>query len=180
MAGFFALIQLGIYGFIIYVVLHKVKQKGNGSSYRSSDTTNGSYTPPTRTGVPTTTTTTLGSSTTAKTSAPFVSHSQTQAKAQSESDSFAWPDEETDEGSVTDYLAEKARQDQISHAEEKREENRRLDVKSGGRQAAERLYEGDLVPNGKHCVVCAYCAANNLIPNGSRIRYSCYFCREPL
>lgn len=178
MAGFFALIQLGIYGFIIYVVLRKVKHKENSGSYRSSDTTSASYTTSTRTGASTTTSTTMGSSVSAKSAAPSVSYNQTQAESQT--DSFSWPDEEEDEGSVTDYLAEKARLDQISHAEEKREESRRLDAKSGGRQAAERLYEGDLVPNGKHCVVCAYCAANNLIPNGSRMRYSCYFCREPL
>ena len=82
--------------------------------------------------------------------------------------------------SVTDYLAEKARKDQIEHAIEKRQENQRLAEKSGGLTPAERLYDGDPVPNGKFCVCCSYCAAENLIPIGSRMQYSCYFCREPL
>lgn len=81
---------------------------------------------------------------------------------------------------VTDYLAEKARKDQIEHAIEKRQENQRLAEKSGGLTPAERLYDGDPVPNGKFCVCCSYCAAENLIPIGSRMQYSCYFCREPL
>ena len=82
--------------------------------------------------------------------------------------------------SVTDYLAEKARKDQIEHEIEKRQENQRLAEKSGGLTPAERLYDGDPVPNGKFCVCCSYCAAENLIPIGSRMQYSCYFCREPL
>lgn len=82
--------------------------------------------------------------------------------------------------SVTDYLAEKARKDQIEHAREKQQESRRLAEKSGGLTPAERLYDGDPVPNGKFCVCCSYCAAENLIPVGSRMKYSCYFCREPL
>lgn len=84
------------------------------------------------------------------------------------------------EKSTTDYLSEKARQDQIEHAREKREESARIEKKAGGLQAAGRLLPGDPIPAGQHCVICGYCAAENLIADGSRMRYSCYFCREPL
>lgn len=83
-------------------------------------------------------------------------------------------------GSTMAYLQEKAKQDEIEHAREKQEEARRLHQNYGGLRTAERLYEGDSVPNGKRCVVCAYCGAENLIPMASREKYSCYFCREPL
>ena len=84
------------------------------------------------------------------------------------------------QGSTMAYLEEKAKQDEIEHAREKQEEARRLHQNYGGLRAAERLYEGDSVPNGKRCVVCAYCGAENLLPMVAREKYSCYFCREPL
>ena len=84
------------------------------------------------------------------------------------------------QGSTMAYLQEKAKQDEIEHAKEKQEEARRLHQNYGGLRAAERLYEGDSIPNGKRCVVCAYCGAENLIPEATREKYSCYFCREPL
>ena len=84
------------------------------------------------------------------------------------------------QGSTMAYLQEKAKQDEIEHAKEKQEEARRLHQNYGGLRAAERLYEGDSVPNGKRCVVCAYCGAENLLPVVAREKYSCYFCREPL
>lgn len=84
------------------------------------------------------------------------------------------------QGSTMAYLEEKAKQDEIEHAREKQEEARRLHQNYGGLRAAERLYEGDSVPNGKRCVVCAYCGAENLLPMVTRENYSCYFCREPL
>lgn len=78
------------------------------------------------------------------------------------------------------YLEEKARQDAIEHEMEKREEARRLYESSGGLRPAQRLYEGDMVPNGCKCISCGYCGAQNLIPVAARERFSCYFCREPL
>ncbi|MCM1252935.1 MAG: hypothetical protein NC321_08940 [Clostridium sp.] len=84
------------------------------------------------------------------------------------------------QGSTMAYLEEKARQDEIEHAKEKQEETRRLYRNAGGLRAAERLYEGDGVPNGKRCVICDYCGAENLVPTASREQYSCYFCREAL
>lgn len=89
-------------------------------------------------------------------------------------------DAEPEAGSTMAYLEEKARQDAMEHAREKREEARRLNKTYGGLRAAERCYEGDSVPNGKKCIVCSYCGANNLIPLTARERYSCYFCREAL
>lgn len=83
-------------------------------------------------------------------------------------------------GSTMAYLEEKAKQDAREHAREKLAENKRLYENSGGRCAAERLYDGDPVPRGKRCVVCGYCGAQNLLPVTARERYSCYFCREPL
>ena len=84
------------------------------------------------------------------------------------------------QGSTMAYLEEKAKQDEIEHAREKQEEAKRLHQNYGGLRAAERLYEGDSVPGGKRCVVCAYCGAENLLPMVAREKYSCYFCREPL
>lgn len=188
MSGLFALIQMGIYVFIIYAVIRNVKKKsGNTTKTSSAGGSVGSdYSTPQRVypSGNTTTRPTIASGsrpiggTTASMPKPATVSSSLQTEVKTESS--VWGTDDVDGGSVTDYLAEKARQDQISHAEEKREEDRRLNAKSGGLQAAERLYEGELVPSGKHCVVCSYCAAENLIPNGSRMRYSCYFCREPL
>lgn len=100
---------------------------------------------------------------------------QTQQTSQRQQQSQASP-----QSSTMAYLEKKAKQDEIEHAKEKQEEARRLHQNYGGLRAAERLYEGDSVPNGKRCVVCAYCGAENMIPVVSREKYSCYFCREPL
>ncbi|MCM1046953.1 MAG: hypothetical protein NC433_00815 [Clostridiales bacterium] len=89
-------------------------------------------------------------------------------------------DTEPEAGSTMAYLEEKARQDAMEHAREKREEARRLNITYGGLRAAQRCYEGDSVPSDKKCIVCSYCGANNLIPQAARERYSCYFCREAL
>ncbi len=87
---------------------------------------------------------------------------------------------ENEPESTLAYLEEKARKDAMEHEMEKREEARRLCESSGGLRPAQRLYEGDSVPNGCKCVACGYCAAENLVPVSSRERFSCYFCREPL
>lgn len=85
-----------------------------------------------------------------------------------------------DGNSTTAYLMEKAEADAREHAKEKYEEQQRLHQASGGLAVAERLLDGDAVPQGKKCVICGYCAAENLVPMVPRTRYSCYFCREPL
>ncbi|MCM1156020.1 MAG: hypothetical protein NC314_08550 [Roseburia sp.] len=90
------------------------------------------------------------------------------------------PDDEPEAGSTLAYLEEKARQDAMEHAKEKQEEAQRLHKNYGGLRVAERLYEGNSVPDGKRCIVCGYCGAENLVPMMPRERYSCFFCREPI
>ncbi len=85
-----------------------------------------------------------------------------------------------DGNSTTAYLMEKAEADAREHAREKYEEQKRLHEASGGLVVAERLFDGDPVPQGKRCAACGYCGAENLVPMVPRMRYSCYFCREPL
>lgn len=82
--------------------------------------------------------------------------------------------------STTAYLMEKAEADAREHAKEKYEEQRRLHETRGGLAVADRYLVGDLIPNGKRCINCGYCGAENLIPMIPKTRYSCYFCREPL
>lgn len=82
--------------------------------------------------------------------------------------------------STTAYLMEKAEADAREHAKEKFEEQKRLYETRGGLAVAERYLEGEMIPNGKRCVNCGYCGAENLIPMVPRTRYGCYFCREPL
>lgn len=85
-----------------------------------------------------------------------------------------------DGNSTTAYLMEKAEADAREHAKEKFEEQKRLYETRGGLAVAERFLEGDSIPQGKRCVNCGYCGAENLIPMIPRTKYSCYFCREPL
>ena len=82
--------------------------------------------------------------------------------------------------STTDYLRKKAEEDAAQHREEKARERLRAARETGGLPSAVRLYEGDSVPTGMRRVKCSYCAADNLVPEKSRQRYTCYFCREEL
>lgn len=63
---------------------------------------------------------------------------------------------------------------------ENREKARKGLYENFGLRPAQRLFEGESVPDGYQCVACGYCGANNLIPVASRERYGCYFCRERL
>lgn len=85
-----------------------------------------------------------------------------------------------DGNSTTAYLMEKAEADAREHAKEKYEEQKRLYETRGGLAVAERYLDGDPIPQGKRCVNCGYCGAENLVPMIPRTRYSCYFCREAL
>lgn len=85
-----------------------------------------------------------------------------------------------DGNSTTAYLMEKAEADAREHAKEKFEEQKRLYETRGGLAAAERYLDGDPIPQGKKCINCGYCGAENLVPMIPRTKYSCYFCREPL
>lgn len=103
-----------------------------------------------------------------------------QAKPQENQTAGQQKNGKNEQESTLAYLEEKARQDAIEHEMEKREEARRLYESSGGLRPAQRLYEGDSVPNGCRCVACGYCGAENLVPVTARERFSCYFCRERL
>lgn len=85
-----------------------------------------------------------------------------------------------DGNTTTAYLMEKAEADAREHAKEKYEEQKRLYETRGGLAVAERFLDGDSVPQGKRCVNCGYCGAENLVPMMPKTNYSCYFCREPL
>lgn len=100
--------------------------------------------------------------------------------AQRQSVQAAIQEAKEDGHSTTAYLMEKAEADAREHAKEKYEEQKRLHETRGGLAVAERYLEGDRIPNGKRCINCGYCGAENLIPMIPRTRYSCYFCREPL
>ena len=103
-----------------------------------------------------------------------------QAAAQQKSPQSAIQEAKEDGHSTTAYLMEKAEADAREHAKEKFEEQKRLYETRGGLAVAERYLEGDSIPQGKRCVNCGYCGAENLIPMMPRTKYSCYFCREPL
>jgi hypothetical protein len=103
--------------------------------------------------------------------------SQTQHKTSQKSKVEAMRE---DGHSTTAYLQEKADADAREHAMEQYEEQRRMQEVGKGMTPAGRLYPGDPVPQGKKCVICGYCAAENLVPMVPRTKYSCYFCREPL
>ncbi len=87
----------------------------------------------------------------------------------------------TEEMSTTQYLRQKALEDQKDHEREARQEAARLVRESGGRRAAWRHYDGDSIPQGMRLVKCGYCGAENLIGNGQNQKaFTCYFCREEL
>lgn len=87
----------------------------------------------------------------------------------------------TEDISTTEYLRQKALEDQREHEEEARLEAMRLHRETGGRRAAQRHYDGDSIPNGMHLVKCGYCGAENLIGDHQKQSdFTCYFCREIL
>lgn len=87
----------------------------------------------------------------------------------------------TEEISTTEYLRQKALEDEKEHAEEAMREARRLNRETGGRPAAQRHYDGDNIPRGMRLVKCSYCGAENLIAGHHNQKdYTCYFCREIL
>ena len=104
----------------------------------------------------------------------------TKAAMQHRSAQAAIQEAKEDGNSTTAYLMEKAEADAKEHAKEKYEEQKRLYETRGGLAVAERFLDGDTVPQGKKCINCGYCGAENLIPMMPRTKYSCYFCSEPL
>ena len=83
--------------------------------------------------------------------------------------------------STTEYLAWKAKADQIAHSRDSRQEEQRLRRETGGKAPALRHYYGDSVPPKMRLVRCGYCAADNLVAEYANVKnYTCYFCREDL
>ena len=142
----------------VYYRIQRVRQEG-GSPYDKNSLPN------------TTVTTPPANNTTRPPAQQTIRHQSAQAAIQ----------EAREEGnSTTAYLMEKAEADAREHAKEKFEEQKRLYETRGGLAVAERYLEGDSIPQGKKCVSCGYCGAENLVPMIPRQKYSCYFCREPL
>lgn len=89
--------------------------------------------------------------------------------------------QEAEQISTTEYLRQKALEDQKEHEEAARLEAMRLHRETGGRSAAQRHYDGDSVPRGMRIVKCGYCGAENLIGDYQNQKdFTCYFCREIL
>lgn len=102
------------------------------------------------------------------------------AKGSSRSDGAA-KEQESEQISTTEYLRQKALEDQKEHEEAARLEAMRLHRETGGRRAAQRHYDGDSVPKGMRIVKCGYCGAENLIGDHQNQKdFTCYFCREIL
>lgn len=87
----------------------------------------------------------------------------------------------TEDMSTMEYLNQKAMEDAREHQKEERQEEIRLQGRSGGRMTAMRYMDGDGIPKGMHPVVCGYCGAENLVADHRKqSECSCYFCREEL
>lgn len=84
------------------------------------------------------------------------------------------------ETTMTDYLAEKARKEEMNKESEVRKNQAKTAMSERGLMIGERLLYGDPVPSGKTKVVCNYCGAENLLPYTIGGKYHCYFCREIL
>lgn len=82
--------------------------------------------------------------------------------------------------SVTEYLHEKAMQDEAEHRKEKMREAMKERKYHGFINTAQRLYPGDPIPPNMRVSICPYCAAENLIPARDESKYHCYFCRHEL
>lgn len=84
------------------------------------------------------------------------------------------------EKSTTEYLSEKAKQDQREHELEKMQERKRVEQKYGNRPVGGRYLAGDPVPAGMKIICCQYCGAENAVKIDYRGDRNCYFCRTRL
>ncbi|MBQ8325831.1 MAG: hypothetical protein IJX86_02060 [Lachnospiraceae bacterium] len=80
--------------------------------------------------------------------------------------------------STLEYLEKKAREDQLEHQREMREDAVRRERASEGRNMGGRYMSGDPVPQGAAICKCGYCGAENIVSAYSRSGYKCYFCWE--
>ena len=84
------------------------------------------------------------------------------------------------ETTMTDYLADKARKEEMNKESEARKSQAKVDLSQKGLIMGERLLYGDPVPGGKTMMICGYCGAENIVPYMVKGKYHCYFCREIL
>lgn len=90
------------------------------------------------------------------------------------------PDEPRAGESMTDYLARKAHEDDVARKKEEWEDRREEQRSAGSLRIANRLVFGERPPRGSIVKKCPYCGAENLVPQMSREKYHCYFCRSSL
>lgn len=105
---------------------------------------------------------------------------QTPSAAAQTKDSDGQGEQQVKEKSVTEYLREKAAQDEAEHRKEKMQTVMKEKMYYGHLNMAQRLYLGDPIPPQKRLSICPYCAAENLIPLHDTSKYHCYFCRHEL
>ena len=169
----FEIVVIIIFCVAIYKRVQRTKQEGGGSVKGNNVPPNTTVTPPPVNN------NTRPSAQQASQRRPAQSMTQSRP-AQPKSVQSAIQEAKEDGHSTTAYLMEKAEADAKEHAKEKFEEQKRLYETRGGLAVAERYLDGDIIPQGKRCVNCGYCGAENLVPMMPRTKYSCYFCREPL
>lgn len=171
----FEIIVFIFIGIAIYRKVQRAKEEGGGSIKGNNSLPNTTVTTP-----PANNATRPLANNTTRPPANNTARPPVQPMAQSATAQKAIQAAKEDGNSTTAYLMEKAEADAREHAKEKFEEQKRLYETRGGLAVAERFLDGDTVPQGKACVNCSYCGAENLVPMMPRTRYSCYFCREPL
>lgn len=82
--------------------------------------------------------------------------------------------------STTDYLEQKAMNDEKQHEEEKRNHQIKMKMQYGNAKVGQRYMLGDEIPRGMYLVPCGYCGADNLLSPGPKQECLCYFCRKEL
>ena len=83
---------------------------------------------------------------------------------------------EKKEVSTTEYLAEKARLDELEH---KKEEMRQR-VANSKYQLGAMIPDDGIVPPACKIIYCKYCGAENMLPRNHRGQWHCYFCHDDL
>ena len=82
--------------------------------------------------------------------------------------------------SMTDYLSRKAHEEEVERKKEEWEVRREEQKNVGNLRLAKQLIFGDTPPKGSIGKKFPYCGAENLIPQMSREKFHCYFCRSSL
>ena len=82
--------------------------------------------------------------------------------------------------STTEYLAQKAREDEAEHRKDEYMTKQKL-TQGGTLRLGLRIPDDGILPRGTRIVYCGYCGADNVVPNGvSEKGFHCYFCHEQL